>query len=90
MRKPISGVPKDTESSEDDETETDTADENEDNGRTIVSKNDSSIGIQTVTTTAAIVLQEVTGKMDYEQLSNFDNHAKCGWTNTLHSERFPL
>ena len=60
MRKPISGVPKDTEWSEDDETETDTADENEDNGRTIVSKNDSSIGIRTVTTTAAIVPQKVT------------------------------
>ena len=61
MRNPTSGVPKDTEWSEDDETETDTEDENEDNGRTIVSGNDSSIGIRTVATTA-IVPQEVTEK----------------------------
>ena len=62
MRNPISGVPKDTESSEIDENETDTEDENEDNGRTIDSENDSSIGIRTVATTAAIVPQEVTEK----------------------------
>ena len=60
MKQSRRGVTNDNESSEDEDTETEP--EEEENGRTIVTENDSTIGIRTVTTTAAVVPQEVTEK----------------------------